>query len=954
MAAALIGLSVLTVGRSDDAPVGQDAAPATSIASHDAVLEYQFEHGDRNYRDLVTLTDGSMRLGKAMEWADQVLVYQADGRAEALDARDVARVEFRRSHAQRVKPMLPDLTIAGIERLPRDKSWQGRVHVEEGIATLDEEAAKAAGPPAVGSEVTFRIRVINAGPVQSFATRLSVSIDGKEVQGFDVPVLKAGQVQTFDTKWPWQVGSHTLRAEVRPLGGGEINLWNNVTAEATDALGVAVAVPRTAYSGFMEHPNIGDSFCFEDWVRYQISSFNALLARSVHPAAPNGILERVRCDRIVVYDDGESWRGQLHAGGTEEGIAEYQALIDFGSTNEGDPLGYDALKIDWARMKELALQLGLVDLHKLDTGVEQCLATDQRGVYVHREHLFPTPQTLTHTPGGFRLLEPEAAFLNSNRGRPRGSQGDYQYQLPSKISIVVHATNGQPLEGVQIDAYQLQSEGEYAGMIAGVGPGDPLYSAPTDATGRFTLLGQEVPELTSPLGIYLKSNPFGRIAPDGSNGLLLLKFTMGASEEYYFLRLHDCLRAYLRGEQQEQTIHIHTTFGAPGALPAPLSTAIAMEPRDGTSSTVTAGWFAPPGYKTKDISEFRVYRRTGFGGNDARPWRLVATRPRGGEEWWLRYVGKFWEAFDPTAAAYSLDTYYAVSCVDNEGRESSLSAPGFLAWGKDAVKLAIHRDHALITLAGEGPCQMLRWDGNVATQAYGVRNLEFPGYRPSLAGIAVNFDHRVIATDPVNHVLTLYNDRGEVDEIVPNRGRWPGFASDEPGEFYAPWDVAVDGNGRVYVADFGNDRVQILDTSLRFIGLLDEAAGFRGPHAVACSNGHLCVTDRSGTRCRVYDVSGETPTYLRRLPALIDADRALVSRTGKIYVTGRLAEKMENTVLMFSPNEEQAVFERAYNDLEMGKVYSPRGFYFFINALGDDYGYCVNSFPFDLRRHRLE
>lgn len=919
----------------------------------EGLLEYRFEHGRRNYSDLATLTDGSMRLGKAIEWADEVLIYGVDGRAEAIDARDVANVEFRRSHVHRAQPPLPDLTIAYIECLPRQQSWQGKVFVEEGIAQLDESAAKAVDSVQVGGEVVFRVHVLNAGAVKSFATKLGVTVDGSEIGPFEVPPLDAGERKSFDAKWKRPPGTHAVRAEVLPLGGGEINQWNNVHEQATDALAVAVAVTRDFYDQFKVNPNAVDSYCFEDWIRYQLGSFNALMARSVHPAAPHGVHERVTCDRIVILDEAGDWRNGLLVGSKADGRAEYQALLEFEADSGASPLGYDALKIDWPRMKSLALQLGLADLAKLDTRSSQCLATDLLGLYVQREHRFPIPQTLTHTPGGFRLLEPEAAYLNSMRGRPRGSQGDYQYLLPAKLTVVVHAGNGQPLEGAQIDAYQLQSEGEFAGMVAGVGLGDPLYSTPTDSLGRFTLLNQEVPEFVSPMGIYLRPNPFGRIAPDGSNGLLLLKLRYRTAEEFHFLRLHDFLSAYLRGDQAEHLINIQTRFGTPDALPAPTSTAMLMEPRDGTSSTVTASWFAPPGYRTKDISEFRVYRRTSFGGDEAKPWRLVATRPRGGELWWLQYQGRFWQDFQPTAGS-SLDTFYAVSCVDNQGRESNLSAPGFGAWGKDAAKLAIHRDHALITLVGDGPCQMLRWDGERATQPYGVRNLKFPGYEPTLVGIAINSDHRVLATDPLNHVLAIYNDRGELDEIVPDRGRWPGFASDEPGEFYAPWDVAVDGSGRVYVADFGNDRVQVLDSSFRFLGLLDEGAGFKGPHAVAFSNGHLCVTDRSGTRCRVYDASGDSPSFVRELPLLIEADRGLVSRTGRVYITGRIAEKMEQTVLAFSPDGETASYDRSHSDLEMGKVYSPRGFYFFINAVGDDYGYCVNSFPFDVRRHLLE
>jgi hypothetical protein len=52
---------------------------------------------------------------------------------------------------------------------------------------------------------------------------------------------------------------------------------------------------------------------------------------------------------------------------------------------------------------------------------------------------------------------------------------------------------------------------------------------------------------------------------------------------------------------------------------------------------------------------------------------------------------------------------------------------------------------------------------------------------------------------------------------------WVGGASRENGEFYLPSDVAVDGSGRIFVADTGNNRIQIFSPGgrydLQFAGL---------------------------------------------------------------------------------------------------------------------------------------
>lgn len=934
--------------------------PVKPAGAADGLFGYRFEHGRLEFMDLITLEDGTFRLGKAMEWADQVLVFGAENRPSVFDARHVRRIDFRRYLRHREKPALPDLTVAFVERLPRDPHLHGFVHSADGVPRVDVNTDGVSWKPEPGQKVTFRIHVRNAGARPSASALARVSIDGSELVDIPVESIAPGEMRMLEASWPWSSDADRLRVELRSQGSTiEINQWNNTFEEPIQALGVAVVVARDFYDRFDTSRNLVDSFCFEDWVQYQLRSLNALFHQSAFHTQPEGILERVRCDRILIVDDPNDpdqpahWRAELRRGGLADGLAEYAAVLVFGNTVADASADHPSLNVDWPSLKSLCLQLGLVDLAKTDTRPEQCLAVNSRRLYVNRQHLFPWPRTLMHTPGGFRLTEPEAAYLNRVRGRPRGLQGEYLYQLPEKITIVAHAGNGQPMADVQVDVFQLQSEGEYAGFIVGVAPGDPLYSAPTDALGRLTLLDQEAPDEDTPSGYRARPNPFGRIALDGGNGLLLLQLRSQGGESYQFLRLQECLTAYLQGQRDDYVVHLQTRFGLPDAPPAPVTTATYCEDRAQIQPPVSITWSSPPGFSVRKVDEFRIYRRTSLGGEEVAPWELVAVNRKLPEGWWLRYDGAYWQR-PPVDAEYSGDTFFAVSCVDKNGRESSLAAPGYLAYGKDSVKMAIHRDYAVMTLIGDGPIQLLRWDGEIGTHPYGVRNLRFPGYRPAFAGIAVNSDHRLVMTDPVNHVIAFYDDMGELTEIVPHRDVWPGFASDKPGEFYTPWDIAVDAAGRIYVADYGNDRVQIFDASARYLGLLDEGFAFRGPHALAVANGHLCVTDREGRRCRVYDVSGEAPVFVRQLPPLLDADRGLVSQSGRIYITGRLAEKMENGILVFAPDGDRATYERVLFEVEMGKVHGPRGLYFFINALGHHYAYCVNSFPFDLRRQLLD
>ena len=253
---------------------------------------------------------------------------------------------------------------------------------------------------------------------------------------------------------------------------------------------------------------------------------------------------------------------------------------------------------------------------------------------------------------------------------------------------------------------------------------------------------------------------------------------------------------------------------------------------------------------------------------------------------------------------------------------------------------------AYITLAGSGLCRMLWWDGKAGMQPYGVRTGDFPEYVPAFWGVTMA-GSQVVVTDPVNHVLAFY-DRGDLVNLVPRRTWWPGFASDEPGEFYSPLDVAADDAGNLYVADYGNDRVQILDKDGKYKALLDPEFRFVGPHALGYAYGKLCVTDKAGTRCRVYDVrTGGEPWFVRELPPLVRADRGLVSASDKVYISGRDEKAGVEGVLVYVPQGTTAVYGHVGTEAPMGRFDRPRGLYLY-RGPGDPTVYFANEFPFDV------
>lgn len=924
---------------------GRSAQPESTNGAVHGLFSYQYETGNLNYSDLLTLRSGSKRIGKVMEWANQVLLFAPTGRMQAFDVEDVAEFRLRRESRHLRKPAKSDLTVAFIERLPRDPSWRGRVRTEGGLQFLEGDAGVAKLRPAPGDEVTFRIHVLNAGSVLSSNASCRVAIDGQDLKSTSIPPLPPGRSQVVELTWPWSDSARSITVDIDSgLVAPEIVTWNNSFEEPLQGLGVTAVVARDRYEAFQIERNVVDSFCFEDWFQYQLRSLNTLLAESVYPSAPHGILERVRCDRVLVVDDPV--------------IAEWPldcaSVALFGPMQEGASLTDTAQYVDASLLQSIGRDLGLVDLSATDTSIRQCLVRNTRDGYVQRRHLFPWPGTMMYTAGGFTFSEQCAGHLNKILGRPRGFRGDYLYQLPKTIVLEVQANTGAALEGVGVDVFQLMSDGEFAGAIVGADENSPLFSAATDASGRVGLPNVDVVSHKTPNGYELRPNPFGKIALDGSNGLLMIRVRHQAAEEYHFLRLFDCSVAYLRGAHDEYVHRISTRFASPQAPPSPAYTAIL--PRPGSEDEATqlyVMWKRPAGVSGAVESEYRVYRRTSFGGNEAKPWELFSVIGEEGGR--LRFEANV-SAFEEYIynGGYSLDTFFAVSLVDSMGRESGVSpVPAFAAHEKDAVAMAITpapQHQVYISLFGDGESQILRYNGEVGTQPFGLRFRRFEGYEPSFGGLAIGFDRRLVIADPSNHVLGFY-DEGDLVTVVPTRTSWPGFPGSGPAEFNRPSDVAVDGSGNLIVADSGNDRVQILDGRGSFLRMLDGEFSFDKPTSLCFANGHVCVTDHDGTRVRVYSVSESGADFVRELPALVDAGRALVARNGSVYLTGRDADTDRLAILVYEPDDRSARFNRAITAAqgETGDVSRPRGLYLWDQG-GDQFAYFVNGLPFNVRR----
>ena len=189
-------------------------------------------------------------------------------------------------------------------------------------------------------------------------------------------------------------------------------------------------------------------------------------------------------------------------------------------------------------------------------------------------------------------------------------------------------------------------------------------------------------------------------------------------------------------------------------------------------------------------------------------------------------------------------------------------------------------------------------------------------HRPS--GVAFDGGGNLLIADSGNHRVQRFTADGRLLQVIGNPGGNPGGrsgndaggnpgnsavgnpgggqAGDGPGEFSFPWGVAVDAEGRIYVADWGNHRVQVLEADGGYlrqfpefpgtaaaIGSEDDRAGgtaaatgadangagetgavLKHPAGVAMgADGRVFVADWGNERVRVFNGAGELTDTLR-------------------------------------------------------------------------------------------
>jgi DNA-binding beta-propeller fold protein YncE len=174
-------------------------------------------------------------------------------------------------------------------------------------------------------------------------------------------------------------------------------------------------------------------------------------------------------------------------------------------------------------------------------------------------------------------------------------------------------------------------------------------------------------------------------------------------------------------------------------------------------------------------------------------------------------------------------------------------------------------------------------------------------------GIATDERGNVYVADRDRHVVLIFDADGRLIQELGTRDR----AAAE-GPFNHPTDVAVAQDGTIFVADgYGNSRVHVFSSDGRYSrswGAHGRGPGqFRVPHGIAVdTEGRVFVADRENDRVQVFDSDGKVLSVWDGFRGPTDV---CVDSLGRVFVTDHVP-----TLTALSPSGAVLLRVRTYHD----------------------------------------
>jgi len=708
---------------------------------------------------------------------------------------------------------LADLDVLYVSRDPGSPTLHGKVDYPDLVPQLNERGKQVKElylKP--GTDVIFTGHVGNRGRAASGPFQVQWLLDGeRKGPPIDVASLEPGRDAQVTLSWSWANGRHTVALVADPDGRiEEISKANNVRVDPIQGAGLVICLMPDFFQAFSQHKNMLGSFSPEDWVQWHIDDMNRKFAEAVYPSTPAGCHFRVRVDR-------------LHAVRSPEEVGEkgrlYREFTQGSWTLSGS---YENLwdKPDWGLIHELAHQLGLIDLYQLNHHPGNTLVERRDGTLLHSGYAYPTPETMMHWHGPHPFSEIDAAALNhqlrpDGRQSPRGWYGDYLLKMCSTYALRVLDRQGNPLANASVEMYQRSMEG--------VVPNKPAAQGETDMSGLWTIPNRKAPQAQTHGGFTYRDNPFNTISVVGTNGLVMFRVSYGGQEEVFWKNVTEFNIVAFRG-QDRHTFDVRTTLAGPGA-PQP--------PKNLRASYTSQGeirllWDPSP---TPSVREYRVYVKEGRGSDGPDAYKPLPTTASAGRR---ARAGKTaeWQTEPIKLQAHMLGTF-VVTAVDRTGRESSCSHGAVVPQIVTAHGLTVTPDGTVL-LSDAHP-----HTGMIVALPNGLAGPDWmfmPGRGGDgrMLGLAIDAEpapempYRMLAVNQYAHRVHFFDPQGR------HLGHVGDQAGSGPGQFSAPSGVAVGKDGRFYVTDTGNRRIQVFARDGKFLSQFTggEAGPTPPPHAL--------------------------------------------------------------------------------------------------------------------------